>query len=101
MPDEGWLCYWNADVRVTLAHILPPLGEFLRTARGGSRAVSAAGASRQGRHQGPGQAKGQGQRRPKDEKTKPVGKRGRGRAPAGASAGSTQGAEGPLLTVPP
>ena len=101
MPDEGWLCYWNADVRVTLAHILPPLGEFLRTARGGSRAVGAAGASRQGRHQGPGQAKGQGQRRPKDEKSKPVGKRGRGRAPAGASAGSTQGAEGPLLTVPP
>ena len=32
-PDDNWLCYWNADLRVELADILKPLEELVRGAR--------------------------------------------------------------------
>ena len=34
MPDETWLCYWNADLMVELHHILQPLNDVIRGAGG-------------------------------------------------------------------
>ena len=34
MPDETWLCYWNADMRVGMASLVPPLSRFVSALRG-------------------------------------------------------------------
>ena len=28
-PDESWLCYWNADLRVELGRVLSPLADYV------------------------------------------------------------------------
>jgi hypothetical protein len=32
MPNETWLCYWNADLNVGLGHVLPALTSYVRAA---------------------------------------------------------------------